>query len=79
MPFTTKLFILKELDILGSRNATPPELQAVAAMLAEGVFPKEALVSHVVPLEEAGRALERWNDDPAKVTKIQVEVESAGE
>ena len=79
VPFTTKLFILKELDILGSRNATPPELQAVAAMLAEGAFPKEALVSHVVPLEEAGRALERWNADPAQVTKIQVEVEPAGE
>jgi L-galactonate 5-dehydrogenase len=72
--FTTKLFILKELDILGSRNATPPDLQAVAAMLAEGVFPREALVSHVVPLEEAGRALERWNSDPASVTKIQVEI-----
>lgn len=72
--FTTKLFILKELDILGSRNATPPDLQAVAVLLAEGAFPREALVSHVVSLEEAGRALEHWSADPARVTKIQVEV-----
>ena len=76
--FTTKLFILKELDILGSRNATPPDLQAVAVMLGEGAFPREALVSHVVSLEDAGRALERWNADPASVTKIQVEVGAVG-
>ena len=47
-------------------------------MLAEGAFPREALVSHVVSLEDAGRALERWNADPASVTKIQVEVGAVG-
>jgi threonine dehydrogenase-like Zn-dependent dehydrogenase len=74
VPFTTKLFILKELDLLGSRNATPPDLQGVAAMLAEGAFPRETLVSYVVPLAEAGPALARWNADPASVTKIQVDL-----
>jgi 2-desacetyl-2-hydroxyethyl bacteriochlorophyllide A dehydrogenase len=71
--FTTKLFILKELDILGSRNATPPDLQSVAVMLAEGIFPREALVTRVVTIEDAVSALAEWDADPAKVTKIQVD------
>ena len=71
--YTTKPFVLKELDILGSRNATPPDFLAVAAMLAEGAFPKEALVSRAVSLAQAGAALAAWSADPLSVTKLQVD------
>ena len=63
-----------ELDILGSRNALRPDFEAVAAMLADGAFPREGLVSRVVPLEEAGAALAEWSADPGGVTKIHVDV-----
>ena len=71
--YTTKPFVLKELDILGSRNATPPDFLAVARMLAEGGFPKEALVSRAVSLAAAGLALAAWSADPLSVTKLQVD------
>ena len=71
--YTTKPFVLKELDILGSRNATPPDFLAVAKMLAEGGFPKEALVSRAVSLAEAGPALAAWSADPLSVTKLQMD------
>lgn len=72
--FTTKLFVLKELDLLGSRNATPDDLRAVAEMMAAGAFPKDTLVSHVVSLDEAPEALGRWSAEPGGVTKIHVDL-----
>ena len=70
----TKYFVQKELDLMGSRNALPPDFETVAAMLAESDFPREALVSHVVALEEAGAALADWSTDPGGVTKIHVDI-----
>ena len=64
----------KELDILGSRNATDADFDEVIAMLGAGGFPVEDAVSMVVPLEGAGEALARWSADPASMRKIMVEV-----
>jgi 2-desacetyl-2-hydroxyethyl bacteriochlorophyllide A dehydrogenase len=76
--FTTKLFVLKELDLLGSRNATPDDLRAVADLMAKGAFPTETLVSHVVSLDEAPLALARWSAEPGGVTKIQLDLSPPG-
>jgi len=73
----TKYFVQKELDLMGSRNATPPDFETVAAMLAEDArFPREALVSRVVELEDAGKALAEWSADPSSVTKIHVRIDA---
>ena len=37
--YETRLFVQKELDILGSRNALPEDFRAVIAMLEKGAFP----------------------------------------
>jgi threonine dehydrogenase-like Zn-dependent dehydrogenase len=72
----TKYFVQKELDLLGSRNSTRDDFEAVSAMLAEDSgFPRDALVSRVVALEEAGAALAEWSADPARVTKIHVDLQ----
>jgi threonine dehydrogenase-like Zn-dependent dehydrogenase len=71
--YETKLFIQKELDIRGSRNALG-DFADVIARLEQGAFPVGALVTHTVPLEQAGDALARWDRNPAAVTKILVEV-----
>jgi threonine dehydrogenase-like Zn-dependent dehydrogenase len=69
--YETKLFILKELDILGSRNSAT-EFPAVISMLEAGNFPVDATITTTVPFEEAGRALDAWNASPASFTKILI-------
>jgi threonine dehydrogenase-like Zn-dependent dehydrogenase len=72
--YDSRLFVQKELDILGSRNAQPEDFEGVIAMLKQGQFPLEELVSRVVTLEQAPQALQDWYNSPASVSKILVEV-----
>jgi threonine dehydrogenase-like Zn-dependent dehydrogenase len=73
--YETKLFVQKELDILGSRNALPEDFRAVIEMIREGKFPVEDAVGLIVPLEEAPRILEAWSANPSKFTKIMVQLD----
>lgn len=73
--YETKLFVQKELDILGSRNALPADFQNVIRMLQLGKFPVEDVVDSIVPLEEAPRMLEAWSANPLKFTKIMVKLD----
>ena len=70
--YETKLFVQKELDLRGSRNALPEDFQDVIRMLEAGRFPVEDAVTHVVALEEAPQILQHWSDDPARFTKIMI-------
>jgi 2-desacetyl-2-hydroxyethyl bacteriochlorophyllide A dehydrogenase len=72
--YETKLFVQKELDILGSRNATPNDFQRVIQMLQEGKFPVDEAVGTTIPLDEAPRTFEAWSANPEKFTKIMVQV-----
>lgn len=72
--YDTKHFILRELDIMGSRNALADDFRAVIAFLEKGTFPIDDIVTRVVPFAEAGEALAAWAKDPSSVTKIHVEV-----
>lgn len=71
--YETKLFVVKELDILGSRNALPRDFAEVIAHLEEGRFPVDDVVTHTVPLCDAGDSLDRWNTNPGGFIKIQVD------
>jgi len=71
--FATKLFVQKEMDILGSRNATADDFVRVIAYLEKRIFPMDRMLSRVVKVEEAGEALKAWAGDPGKVMKILVE------
>jgi threonine dehydrogenase-like Zn-dependent dehydrogenase len=68
----TKLIVLKELDVLGSRNALPEDFADVVQMLEGGGFPVEKVITHLVGIDEAGAALREWSENPASVTKIHV-------
>ena len=70
--YDTAQFVKKELDILGSRNATAADFAAVVDLLRAGTFPADAAVTRVVDLEEAGEALREWSADTAAVTRIHV-------
>ena len=71
--YETRLFVQKELDILGSRNALPEDFAQVIRMLEAGRFPVEETISMVVPPEEAAAALADWSEHPGKYTKVMVQ------
>ncbi|HVC47469.1 MAG TPA: zinc-binding alcohol dehydrogenase family protein [Terracidiphilus sp.] len=73
--YETRLFVQKELDILGSRNALPDDFLAVIRMLEAGRFPVDDAVTHIVPMAETPAILEEWSSDPARFTKIMIQVE----
>jgi threonine dehydrogenase-like Zn-dependent dehydrogenase len=70
--YETKLFVMKELDILGSRNALPADFREVIRMLEEHRFPVDETVSAVVPLMEAPAMLKAWSENPSRYSKIMV-------
>jgi 2-desacetyl-2-hydroxyethyl bacteriochlorophyllide A dehydrogenase len=73
--YETKLFVQKELDILGSRNAETEDFNAVIRLLEAGKLPVEEFVSLVVPLEEAPEALRSWSENPSGFKKILVSLD----
>jgi threonine dehydrogenase-like Zn-dependent dehydrogenase len=71
----TKKFVLKELDVIGSRNALPDDFADVVQFLEAGGFAAERIVSHTVDLAGAAAALRQWSEQPAAVTKIHVSLD----
>jgi threonine dehydrogenase-like Zn-dependent dehydrogenase len=72
--YATKNFVMKELDIMGSRNATADDFRGVISYLELGRFPVDEVITHVVPFAEAGAALDMWAKNPKTVTKIVVDL-----
>jgi len=72
--YETSLFVQKELDILGSRNALPADFREVIRMLEHGLFPVDDVISAVVPIDETPEMLRQWSSNPAAFTKIMVQV-----
>lgn len=66
----TGLFVKKELDILGSRNATPSDFKAVISYLKRGTCPVEKFISGIIAPEDAQKSLENWSAAPGKVFRI---------
>jgi L-galactonate 5-dehydrogenase len=76
--YETRHFVQKELDILGSRNSTPEDFEAVIQMLERGEFPLADTISTVVTLEQVGETLRAWAENPLAYRKILVEVTPNG-
>lgn len=72
--YETRLFVQKEVDILGSRNALPDDFHQVIRMLEANLFPVDDAITVVIPLADAARILGDWSDDPSKFTKIAVQI-----
>jgi threonine dehydrogenase-like Zn-dependent dehydrogenase len=70
--YQTQFFNLKELDIMGSRNATLTDFEAVIAHLEKLGSDADLLISKVFPFEEAEQALPYWDGD-RNVLKIIIE------
>lgn len=74
--FATKLFVQKEIDIMGSRNAAPEDFKAVISYLEQGTFPLDLMITRKVKPEDAAMAVKQWADNPGKVMKILVDFKS---
>jgi threonine dehydrogenase-like Zn-dependent dehydrogenase len=72
--YETRLFVQKELDVQGSRNAQPEDFEAVVKFLEARMFPVDHAVSLTVPLEQAADALRSWSENPSRFRKIMVNV-----
>jgi threonine dehydrogenase-like Zn-dependent dehydrogenase len=72
--YDTRHIVQRELDIMGSRNALVDDFRAVITYLERKTFPVDDVVTHVVPLAQAGEALAAWSENPADFTKIHVEI-----
>ncbi len=73
--YETRLFVQKELDVLGSRNAQPEDFEAVIRLLEARRFPVNQAVSLVVPFEESADALRSWSENPSRFKKIMVRLD----
>lgn len=73
--YETRLFVQKELDILGSRNALPEDFRAVIQLLEAKKFPVDQAISLITSLADASDVLRAWSEHPAKYKKILVSME----
>lgn len=72
--YKTQLFNLKELDILGSRNATMADFQAVIAYLESLSTPPDDMITRVFPFAEADQALPYWVAERENTLKLMIEL-----
>lgn len=70
--FATKLWVQKEIDILGSRNASSSDFEAVINYLKQGKFPLDEMITRIIEPEDAAAAVASWVANPGQVTKILV-------
>lgn len=71
--FATRLWVQKEIDIMGSRNATPSDFEAVISYLRQGDFPMDEMITRIINPDEAAQAVAQWAENPGQVMKILVE------
>ena len=69
--YETKLFVMKELDILGSRNCLN-EFSDVIAFFERRTFDPNILISKSIPIEGVPEALADWAAYPGQTSKIMV-------
>ncbi len=68
--FATKLFVQKELDILGARNATPNDFHNVIEFLRKKLLPLEQIITRTITLEQVADAVEGWAAEPGATIKM---------
>ncbi len=71
--YETRYFNLKELDILGSRNALRSDFDAVITWMETCAVPPDTLITRVFPFAEAAQALPTWLRTRATTLKLMIE------
>jgi 2-desacetyl-2-hydroxyethyl bacteriochlorophyllide A dehydrogenase len=72
--YETKYFVMKEIDIRGSRGSDKQDFEDVLSVVRAGKLDPEQIVSHTFTFDKADEAIQLWASDPSKVTKIVIEL-----
>ena len=75
--YDTTAFVVKELDIIGSRNALG-EFADVIEMMEQRTKPFVNLITETYPLSRAAEAFRDWEADPAGTGKILIDLADTG-
>jgi 2-desacetyl-2-hydroxyethyl bacteriochlorophyllide A dehydrogenase len=70
--FSDPEFHKREMTLMGSRNATPEDFEAVVAAMRAGLVPTAALNTHTAKLADLATALPGWMEPSAGVIKAIV-------
>ncbi len=70
--FLTKLWVQKELVIMGSRNANPSDFEAVIKFLKHSDLDENVFISQMINPEDAPKAMKSWSEAPSKIMKILI-------
>ena len=73
--YETRLFVQKELDIMGSRNAQPEDFRRVIRCWRAGVSRLTMPLVLSCPCKKLRRSFAKWNDDPTRFTKIMIRLD----
>jgi threonine dehydrogenase-like Zn-dependent dehydrogenase len=73
--YETRLFVQKELDIRGARNAMPEDFRRVIRMLEQERFPVSSAINAAVPLDGTPDVLRAWNAEPSQFSKIIINLD----
>ncbi len=68
----TKLWVQKEMEINGSRNANPEDFEAVIKFLKKKKIDENLLITKIVSINEVAMAMKEWSTAPGKIMKILV-------
>ncbi len=71
--FPTKLWVQKELEIMGARNANPSDFEAVMKYLKNSKPDENIFISKTVSYRDAPAAMKSWSEDPGRIMKILVQ------
>jgi L-iditol 2-dehydrogenase len=70
VPLSLREITLHELVLLGTQIYTDPDFEAAVEWLDQGDLPYEAIITHVMPLNEAQQALELVQERTEDVIKV---------
>ena len=73
IPSPTQLWVQKELEIRGSRNANPADFDAVIKFLKNSNLDDSILISKIIDIQDAPDAMKEWASYPGKTLKILVQ------
>lgn len=72
--YETRFFLMKEIDIRGSRGSTLADFHDVIAVLRRKPGIADVIVSRLASFDEALVAMQDWHADPGAFTKVMIEV-----
>jgi 2-desacetyl-2-hydroxyethyl bacteriochlorophyllide A dehydrogenase len=76
--YDTKQFLLKEMDVRGSRGSTRADFEDVVDELRRRPEAGRLIISRVVPLAAGPSAMTDWDADPGSAIKILIEIAGDG-